>query len=349
MSFLSFLGLRNPYIGVDVGSSSIKVIHLTHSHKEVRLLYASLTELDRNQKESNHHDIGMTINEIIKEAGLKKKKIAMNNIEKSPIIRYLTFPKMPRDELKEAVKWEAKKLVSLPIEDMIFDFLIIGEKEESGVKKFEVILVITERQGIINQMKTLKRYGLKLEVIDVSSLAIINSLKLSHKNDMEDNLAFVDIGAGKTEINIVKNQGLRFTRSVQTGGDEITQAIQNHLGIEHNEAELLKRRNGLESTGINQINDVIKGKLNRFILETQRSIDYYNAQFREGAISKIILMGGTPLMPGFIEYFSSYFDGTVEFHDPFSGIVCDDSSIDGLREMASRFSVSVGLALRMKN
>ncbi|MCI0529479.1 MAG: pilus assembly protein PilM, partial [Nitrospira sp.] len=92
--------------------------------------------------------------------------------------------------------------------------------------------------------------------------------------------------------------------------------------------------------------EVLKEALNRLVLEVQRSLDYYRAQFREEAVNKMILMGGTPLMLGFSDYFSSYFEAKVEVDDPFAEIICRNAAFGNFRTMAPRFSSSIGLALR---
>ena len=94
------------------------------------------------------------------------------------------------------------------------------------------------------------------------------------------------------------------------------------------------------------MHEIIKAEVDRMVLETQRSMDYYRAQFHEGTINKIILMGGSSLMPGFQEYFATYFDAGVELDDPFAEINCDEAAFEEVRMMAPRFSTGVGLALR---
>ena len=95
-----------------------------------------------------------------------------------------------------------------------------------------------------------------------------------------------------------------------------------------------------------RLHQVIKEGVDRFVVEVQRSVDYYRAQFHEGAVQRLLLMGGGVLMPGLLEYFSSYFDARVEIDDPFSGIRCGDRFSKNLKAMAPRFASGIGLALR---
>lgn len=340
-------------VGIDIGTSSIKVVQLGYGSKGIILKYAGLTELLHPENESGDRGVVMAIYDILREGRLKKNMAAINFSKKNPIIRYLTLPKMPKEELKEAMRWETKKITAIPVEDLIIDFLIVGEIGERDIKRYEVVLVAVERAAILDQISGLKQTGLRIAAIDVNPLSLLNTVRLNYAADLTNNIVFIDIGAGKTEINISKNGILRFTRSVQIGGDEITAAIMRELQVEYADAERMKKEFGMieerspdpEKPDI-RLKEIIKGEVDRLILEVQRSIDYYRAQFREGSIKKIILIGGTPLMPGFKEYFASYFEVEVAIDDPFSMIRCDDPSFSELQLMAPRFSSSVGLALR---
>jgi type IV pilus assembly protein PilM len=360
VSLLSWVKPKRHLLGLDIGKSSIKVIQLASTRKGLVLKYAGLTELPSGDREGPERDAPLALHDVFKESRLKRQKIAINFSGRSPIVRYLLLPKMPKDELGEAVRWEAKKLIPFPIEDAVLDYLIVGETQERDLKRTEVLLVAAERAAVLNQLESFKRINLPISAMDINPLALFNALQLNYKSDLDESLVFVDIGAGKMDINISKRGVLRFTRNVQLGGDDITQAVMQGLGVEREEAEQLKRQKGLSASGgpalavesaqakdqDGRVNEIIKAEADRMILETQRSMDYYRAQFREGSVKKIVLMGGASLMPGFQEYFASYFDANVELDDPFAEILCDEKAFGEIRLMAPRFSTAVGLALR---
>ncbi len=345
---------RDHLIGVDLGRSSIKLVQLRSTRRGLRLVYAGLIELPVAESPTTDPGVGLALVDLFQRGRLKREKAAVNFIGKTPVIRYLMLPKMPKEELKEAVKWEAKKITPIPIEEMVLDFLIVGEQEDREVKRLELVVVAAERSAVLGQYNDLKRLGLNITAVDVNPLALLNAVRLNYAADLNDNVVFVDIGAGKTDINITKRGVLRFTRNVQIGGEEITKAVERELQVSRDEAETMKRQRGMlsEASGVGvsgadgRLKDVIQREVDRIVLETQRSIDYYRAQFREGAVKKVILMGGTPLLPGFQDYFSTYFETQVEIDDPFAEINCDEPSFAEFRMMAPRFSTSVGLALR---
>jgi type IV pilus assembly protein PilM len=189
---------------------------------------------------------------------------------------------MPREEAKEAVRWEAKKLVPQTFEQSVLDFLITREFQERDLKRLEVLWVVADRASILRQLEEFKRFRSRIEAMDVSPLALLNTVRLNYREDLAENLVFVDIGAKKMEINIAKEGTLRFYRSVQTGGDEITLALAQSLGKSYDEAEEFKRRKGFSGPFVGEAEartpEAVKPLLDRMILEVQRSIDYYRAR-----------------------------------------------------------------------
>jgi type IV pilus assembly protein PilM len=347
----SFFGSRDHLIGLDIGHSSIKLVQLRSTHRGLKLAYAGLTELPVAGSSTTDPGVGLALMDLLHRGKLQHEKAAVNFVGRPPVVRYLLLPKIPQEELKEAVKWEAKKLVPIPIEEMVLDFMVLGEQEDRDVRRLELIIVAAERSEVLVQYNDLKRAGINVSVIDVNPLALLNTVCLNYAADLNGNIVFVDIGAVKTDINIIKQGALRFTRNVQIGGEEITKAIERELRISRDEAEAMKKQRGMVSSETGSasqgdLKNVIQHVVDRIVLETQRSIDYYRAQFRESEVRKVILMGGTPLLPGFQDYFSSYFGTTVEIDDPFAEIDCDEPSFAELRMVAPRFSASVGLALR---
>ena len=153
----------------------------------------------------------------------------------------------------------------------------------------------------------------------------------------------VDIGTARMEINVVKQGMLRFTRGVPLGGETLTQSVIQTLGTDFSQAETIKREQGL--TGNAKVKEVLQPVIDRLIVEIQRSVDYYRAQSRDGALERMFLAGGTPLMPGFVEHFASFFDAKVSLFNPFEGMDCSTVNSD-LEPLAPRFTSSIGLALR---
>ncbi|WDT70625.1 MAG: type IV pilus assembly protein PilM [Candidatus Manganitrophus sp.] len=340
---MGWLPFRKPFWAIDIGASSVKVVRLGRTRQGVKLLDIGLKELPMDQ-DLRQENITAALDELIKEK--KRPKAVINFSGQAPLIRYLTLPAMPKEELAEAVKWEAKKLVSIPMEEMILDFIIAGGRQERETKRYDLILVVAERSSLCEQWAMMQRAGLDIVAIDVNPLSLLNTIRMSYGKELTGNFIYIDIGAAKTDMTILKDGVLRFTRRLEMGGEQITRRLEREMGLPYEEAEKLKREKGVGAEEGPQA--IIKNEIDRFIVEIQRSIDYYRAQFREGVFKKVILMGGGALLPGFSDYFGSYFDAEMEIDDPLAEIIGTES-VGAIRAIAPRFSSGIGLALRSHN
>jgi type IV pilus assembly protein PilM len=337
---MSWFSFQKPFWGIDIGASSVKAVRLQKTRQGMKLLDIGMKELPL-EEEFRQENIAAALDELIHEK--RRPKAVVNFSGKAPLIRYLSLPVMPKGELAEAVKWEAKKLVSIPVEEMVFDFIIAGGKQDQDIKRYEMVMVVAEKGLVKEQWAMMRKTGLEIVAIDVNPLSLLNAVRHNYPNDLKEGLIYIDIGAVKTDITILKGGVLRFTRRLEMGGDQITRRIEQELKLSYDQAEKLKREKGM--SGEEAVQALVKSEVDRFIVEIQRSIDYYRAQFREGVFKKIILMGGGALLGGFSEYFATYFDSNVEIDDPFAEIVGAESAT-AVRMMAPRFSTGVGLALR---
>jgi len=341
---MALFSFHKPFWGIDIGASSVKVVRLKPVRKGMALLDIGMKELptgEVSRPESRSEALTEALDELIHDK--KKPKAVVNFSGKAPIIRYLTLPFMPKDELEEAVKWEAKKLVSFPMEEMLLDYIITEGNQNQDVKRYDLVLVVVEKNTVREQWNMMNKIGLDLLAIDVNPLSLLSAVRFNHPKDLKGNLIYLDIGAAKTDIAILKEGVLRFTRRLEMGGAQITRRLEKELRISYDQAERIKCEKGMAAD--EKIQTILKEEIDRFIVEVQRSVDYYRAQFREAVFSRIILMGGGALLPGFPDYFSSYFDSDVALDDPFKEISGEELAGD-IKAISPRFSTGVGLALR---
>ncbi|MBI5197584.1 MAG: type IV pilus assembly protein PilM, partial [Nitrospirae bacterium] len=238
---------RNAFLtGVDVGKSSFKIVQLTQGRQGPRLVYAGLLEFPRPLEKWDPVRTAVDIQSFLSQKPMKRGPIATAISDAAVTIRYFTLPVMPQDELSEAVQWEAKKLISRPLEEVVLDYIVTGEKEERDLKKMELLLVAADKRTVTEHVLMIRQAGFQAVVVDVNPLALRNLLRLNYPDLIKQNVAVVDIGASNTEISVIKDGEMRFTRYVSIGMDQVTQVIQKELGTSYEEAERLKRRFGLD-------------------------------------------------------------------------------------------------------
>ena len=333
----------NEITGIDIGAGSIKAVRIALGGKRPKLLSAGIVELPF---ETGKHATGADIRHLLSERKIGRTNVVIQLPGKDLTIRSFTLPKMPLTELNEAMRWEAKRHISYPIDTALVEYLIVGERNEGAVSKYDIVMVAAERSKVVEHLAPLNEANIRVTAVDANALALRNVFHLMEKS-ADVNTVVVDIGAGKTEIDIFKGGTLRFSRCLETGGLDITKVVSESLGIGLQEAEEMKRTlNVMTSPEQDLTVGAVRTLLDGLLLEIRRSVDYYRTTFREQVVDGTLLTGGVSLMQGLKEYFVQSLEGTVELDQPFEGLLLKEDILDEFGPMAPRFSAAVGLALR---
>ncbi|MBI4823952.1 MAG: pilus assembly protein PilM [Nitrospirae bacterium] len=309
---------RAAIFGVDLGGGSLKVAQL----KGRRVTLATYIDIPHNIMSDEARLIG-TLRDFLKGIGVSGRPAIVQFPGNLAFVRAVSFPPMPHAELKEAVKWEVKRQLPYPTEEAVYDYVATAVTD--GIS---VIFAGAQRKNIQSYLLPFKEAGLNVIAIDISPLCLIRALKPSSAG----NTIMLDIGAVSTEINILKAGILRLTRTVDIGGNFIIQSLTTSA-VGKEEAERLLREGDEE----------LKEPLEEFLKETLRSMDYYQANFKEKTFSEVILTGGVAINPAVGRFFSHALDILVSVPDPFIGLQMADETI---RSISPRFSVAIGLARR---
>jgi type IV pilus assembly protein PilM len=336
----------NDITGVDIGAGSIKVVHLARGGKRPKLLSAMLVELSPDPA----HAAGISAD--LRHLQAARKIGSHSIITQMPgrhlTIRALTLPKMPPNELREAIRWEAKRHISYPVDAAQVEYLVAGEKREGAAVKYDIIMVAVERAKVLEQLTPFNDANMKVSAVDANALALRNVLR-GRNLPADGNTLVMDLGAGKTEINIFKDGNLRFSRCVESGGIDMTNAIVETLGIGFAEAEAKKRTlNILMPADQEQAVAALQPRIDGLLMEIRRSIEYFKTTYREKNVENMILSGGVSLMQGLREYFAQSLEGTVTIDQPFECLSCRQNMLLEFGPVAPRFSAAIGLALRKK-
>lgn len=342
--------------GIDIGSNSLKIVKLKRKGGEVALDWFGYTELQRGIKlPEEWHRISESINNLI----LLGKKVRIDKVASaisapSLIINYLTLPEMPKRDLSEAVKWEAKKQISFPSEDLICDYVVVDKIAKNNEKHLSILSFAISRSDVQEHINILKESSLTPVALDAIPMALLSSFDHNYEWEKGANYALIDIGMTKTSLVILKDKRLRFAREIPFGGREITSQFMESPGLPKDQQidkallldnELIANENSKnqEKTKAN-----LAPLLEHLILELQRSFDYYKAQFREGEISRVFLSGGTAKLKGIDEILSENINISCFVDDPLKNIKVNYKKFKKkeIKDLSPLLTIAVGLALR---
>lgn len=341
MDFISSI-LKNKFskdkfsIGLDIGTSTVKIIKLKVSKETI--------ELCDFQLEPTALDLTPLLQKISQSQNAQPK-INISVCGPATIIRYVNFPQMNALELKQALKFEAPKHIPFAINELNLDGCIL--KTDLADNKMLVLLAGAKKEIINQRLKLLESAALKPDAIDIDSLAIVNAFNFNYSDDeslKNKTIALLNIGCSLSNLNILENNIPRFSRDIQIAGNNFTKKIADTLGVDFKAAEELKLNPGKE-----RLEDIVKAAdstLSNLSAEVRTSFDYYESQ-NTSTVEKIFLSGAGSNLPRLKEALATPLGIHAEFWDPLKQINLS-SSIDSqkLKSLSNQFAVAVGLALR---
>lgn len=341
-------------LGLDIGSSSIKMVLLRESRKGYRLESFGMALLppeaivDGSLMDSTV--VVQAIEELLSAQKIRQKEAATSVSGRSVIIKKLTLPKMSRQELEDSIRWDSEQYIPFDINDVHLDTAILAGTTDDS--QMDVLLVAAKKDVVSDYVMVLGEAGLEAVVMDVDAFAMQNAVEVNNGLPPDETIVMINAGASVTNVNIVSRGATAFTRDVTIAGNLITEEIQKNLAISYEEAEALKigGRAGRDSDAIvpHEVERVISLVANQLAGEIQRSIDFYANQSADGKIDRVILSGGTAKIPALQRFIAERTGATVEVFNPFQAIDVDPKRFDPsyLEDVAPMAAVAVGLGLR---
>jgi type IV pilus assembly protein PilM len=345
------LGKKKGLVGLDIGSSSIKLVELAVGKNALKLQNLGIAPLPPEAIVDgalmDSVTIIDTIRELITSTKSKIKDVATSVSGHSVIVKRITLPFMSETELEESIQWEAERYIPFDINDVNIDFQILGSSTESP-EVMDVVLVAAKKDIINDYVSVIIESGLNPVIIDVDSFALENMLSANYEIDKEETVAIANVGASVTNINILKNNVTAFTRDIFKGGNQITEEIQRQLHIDYEEAEKIKVGSKIDAPSQPVIQEVLKAASESLAAEIGNSIDFFQSTSTYEKIGKLFLSGGGSKIKDFEIILQQQIGLPVEIINPFKKIEFSEKNFDleYLREIGPMTAVGVGLATR---
>jgi type IV pilus assembly protein PilM len=344
-----FISKKKDVVGIDIGSSSLKLVQIRAAKNGYQLLNLGILPLPQDAIVDNTLMDSTSIVEALKNLcsslGITATDVACSISGNSVIIRKISLPVMPTEELDEQIHWEAEQYIPFDINDVNIDFQILSPDEHDPTR-MSVLLVASKKDIINDYQAVFTEAGLKLVVVDVDSFAIQNTFEMNYDIGPEEVSALVNIGASIMNLNIVKGGVSLFTRDVQMGGNLYSEEIQKQFGLNSEEAVRMKLTASTSDNPrlldiINRVNDTLS-------LEMRRSLDFYNSTAGEGKISKVYLSGGVAKTHDLLTAVQNKLNLPVEMLNPFQRISFNEKEFEPeyLQEIGPLVVVAMGLASR---
>ncbi|MFH1202118.1 MAG: type IV pilus assembly protein PilM [Candidatus Omnitrophota bacterium] len=362
---LDLIKKSSEFIGLDIGTSSIKLVRLKAEGDNFTVLDFSLHEIPAKVQETKDLAALKTIiQDIFKEKGLAYKGVNSMVSGVGLAVKRTLVPDMSREELLGAIKWALKDQVPFDLDKSSIEFEITGEAIGiDGIKKKEVMVVAVNEDSLKRHITLIKESGLESQGVSVLSYAISNFVKIDNSIRPNQISALIDIGADKTEIMFFKGKQLQFVRQITTAANTITRALTgvvvsfpDKIELSFDEAEKIKRTHGIPEEDARMLSDskippskilmLMRPVLERLLNEIKRSLDYYRQEFKQERIDRLILCGGGARLKKLDEFLAKGLsDIKVELISMPKSIYCEPVNQDKFKELLPSLAVALGLAL----
>ena len=351
--------LTSGCLGVDIGSSGIKIIELKRDDKRVVLASYGFSETLEgiNPLNAPTEETAKIINQIIQEAGMTSRRVVAGLPNFSVFSSIITLVDVSDTSLATAVDAEARKVMPLPLSEMVIDWKKIalptgsGQKIDSsdasadirsGSKVITKILLTGAPKALVNKyVEIFKKAELNLVFLEGETVALIRSLIGNDRGT----IMLVEIGATTSNL-IIIDQGVPvFNRSLDLGGLSVTQSISKTLNISLQQAEQFKYDLGVAGVKSAELPEALKTLAQSVTNEIKYSLNLFQNNNNK-TVEKIILTGGSAMMCNFVEYLTQEFHINVIIGSPWSLISYPLNIKPLLDEIGPRLAVAVGLAMR---
>jgi type IV pilus assembly protein PilM len=340
------------YLGIDIGSTSIKIVELKSEGGKAKLLTYGFSEGFDDLDKKGPGEIAAIISKICQTAGTLSRKATSALPIFSVFSSIINLSGTNKKDLPSAIIWEAKKVIPLPLEEMILDWKRIANIDEAGnnamvsrpedKNNIKILLTGAPRTLVKKYIEIFKNVQINLLSLETEIFALIRSLLGNDKSAV----MLVEIGAKTTSFNIIDQNIPILNRSIDIGGWTITKAIASNLNISLERAEQFKYDLGIGSldSAANTIPKTIIESISPIVNEIKYALSLF--ENKGGRVDKIVLSGGSALLMNLTSYLAKILNINVVAGNPWARVSYPLDLKPLLDEIAPRFAVAIGLALR---
>ncbi len=337
-------------VGIDIGSSAVKVVGLEKSNGKLLLKAIGREVLPEDTIVDgaimSKLPLAESLNKIFTEQRIRNSRIATSISGHSVIVKKVALPMLSSAELEESIQWEAEQYIPFDLAEVNVDYQVLREVPDE--QKLEVILVAAKKEKIADYCSVVSMTGKTPSVVDIDAFALLNAYEVNYEPEEDSIVALLNIGASSMIMNIVRGTEFLFTRDIATGGEQYTEFLQRDLGIDRDEAEEYKQMIDVPFEMEDQVRSVLRSVSENMALEIEKTLEYFKTTTYSKDIESLYICGGASKTEGLQEYLSETLQFPVEILDPFRKIEVNGAGdlLDDAEHSGADFAVAVGLAMR---
>lgn len=347
-------GSKKNLVGLDIGSSAIKVAEVADSKSGPYMKKFGIVDMPHGAIEEgiikDPEEVADAIRQLFRTFNIKLANVAISIGGYSVVVKKINVQTMTEEALQSTIHFEAEQYIPFDISDVNLDFQILGESEQNP-NQMSVLLVAAKKEMIADYVNVLEMANLNPCIVDVDAFALQNIYEacyLKEEEESEEYVALIDVGASKTSLNILKGSTSLFMRDVSLGCSQINRKIASLVDCSIEEAEEIKLDDEPSKISQEDLKEIISTVVGDWCTEISRALDFFYSTYPEGRINRILLSGGGGNISDFRKLLALRTSTEVEVINPFKGIYVNDDRFDKdyMEQMAPQSAICMGLAIR---
>jgi type IV pilus assembly protein PilM len=355
---------KNYLAGLDIGSSSVKLARFIEKRDGLHLVRVDLREIRYTADQpADEEKIVRALEDLFRGIDIGKTRIIAAINCPQTAVKKINTPYIPKAELNEGIRLEAKNYFPFSVEESLLDFEILRDFTEKGARKYEVLVAVCPVETVDKYLSLLIRAGIKPASFVSSAYALQKLAQaVGRKGKEGKTVCFVDIGRFNTELIILKGESLMFSRRIPVAGSDFTRAMtgalvsdRGRLQLSWEEAEKIKREVGIPAgseSGIidgkvspAQILSLLRASLEQLSGEIERCFDYYGGEAGGSKVDSLVLFGGGSCLRGLAKFLSEALGLEVTLGDSLSGFKAERDAAGQISGISRRLDLALGAAL----
>ncbi|MBU0534761.1 MAG: type IV pilus assembly protein PilM [Patescibacteria group bacterium] len=340
-----------PIIGLNIGKRSFRAVELDFKKDKIILNNFGNYSNPKVSMDPNSQDdldmVSQSLEQFFSEVGFSSSDIITSVNETNVFMRIIKLPAMNDKELKSSIKFEAEQYIPLPLDQVNVSYQKL-EQDFSDKGKMSVQIVAARKDIVEKYVEILRKAKLTPKAIEPETIALGRVLGDTKENP--SGTMILEMGYSNSLIVVCYGGFVRFTRAIPIGGDVITKTIMQSLSLDYEQAEEYKKVYGLDDfQGEGKVAAVIKPVIDNLILEVQRAAVFFTNHNPSASIKRVVLSGGTALMPNLLSYVANKLDLEVMLANPLNNIEISpklEKQKQTIIDEAPLYSSVIGLALR---
>lgn len=338
-------------LGLDISSSSVKLLELSRSGNRFRVESYAVASLPPNAVvEKNINDVegvGDAIANVLGQAKSKNKSVAIAVSGSAVITKVIEMEAgLTEDQTETQITVEADQYIPYPLDEVALDFEVLGPSERDP-ELVEVLLAACRKENVELRTDAADYAELVTKIVDVEAYSMERAFSLiQNQMDYDANhvVAIVDIGATMTTLSVLVDGVTVYTREQLFGGKQLTEEIQRRYGLSFEEAGVAKKQGGLPEDYEQEVLEPFKEAV---VQQVTRSLQFFFSSSQYNEVDYIVLAGGVAAMPDLTELVQEKLGMPTLTANPFANMsVASKVNAVALGNDAPAMMIACGLAMR---